>query len=71
MSTKKVSKEKIINDLLELRKEELSKIIGGTAACVPGCSGVPIGCGPGYCTGPCPSACLSNCMVNPSCSFQN
>lgn len=51
-------KEKLISELVELRKEELLKISGGL-----GCSGKWIGCGPGYCVGDCPANCLSHCMA--------
>ncbi|WP_394772952.1 hypothetical protein [Flavobacterium sp.] len=51
-------KEKIISELVELKKEELSKISGGR-----GCSGKRIGCGPGYCVGDCPANCLNHCMA--------
>jgi hypothetical protein len=53
-------KDEIISELVELRKEELSKISGGK-----GCSGKRIGCGPGYCVGDCPANCLNNCMAVP------
>ncbi len=58
LSLEDLKKEEIINELLEDRKEDLSKIIGGKA-----CSGKWIGCGPGYCVGDCPANCLSNCMA--------
>lgn len=51
-------KEQIINELMEIKKEDLSKISGGK-----GCSGKRIGCGPGYCVGDCPAGCLNHCMA--------
>lgn len=58
------SKMKLIDDLISNRIEDLSKINGGTTAI--GCSTQPIGCGPGYCVGDCPAACLNYCMAQPN-----
>ena len=71
LSFDQFSKDALIENLLDKRVSELNNVTGGKAACVMGCSGEPIGCGPGYCVGPCPAGCLSECMAAPSCSNQN
>ncbi|ALM50527.1 hypothetical protein AMR72_17530 [Flavobacterium psychrophilum] len=65
--TSNIQKKQTIESLLAKRKEELANVYGGKIGCVPGCSGEPIGCGPDACIGPCPKACLSQCMSMPSC----